>query len=137
MSICAASTKAGLPCKWSTFGDLDLCVSHAGAAGNPEARAELQARQRKGRKALDRNKSKRRRSRVPLSTAREIREFLEIMAAQAEASGGDVIKRVGAAVNAAKCAADLLERELEQNAEELRKLIEAHPHEARVLGLVP
>jgi hypothetical protein len=132
---CSATTKAGKPCRWATFLDRDTCVSHSAQAGDEDALAEMRARNGKSRAAQEASR-RRRADPVPLATAVQIRNYVEELAGQARGAGGDVSKRVSAGVAAALCAARLLERELEKNAADLRKLIEAHPTEARVLGLV-
>jgi len=103
----------------------------------PEKREErsraLAERGRAGQQKQMERSAARRRAKVPLSTAAEIREFLEKLAALAEGSGADVVARVKAGVQAAQAAAALLKDELEKQAKEIAELLERYPQLAKRL----
>ncbi len=123
MSVkCSAVTKAGGRCTWAPLPGKTLCLSHAGAAGDPESLEVLRQRQRDGLAKQKRQAKSRRRARVPLSNDAERMAHIESLAGVAECAKGDNLRRAQVGAALVELAQRIQEADLSRKAKELATL---------------
>lgn len=126
---CSSLTKAGSPCRMGLWNATGLCIGHAAAAGDLEAKAMLAARGRSGVAQMQANRARRQPGESKMRTVEDLQTLVERETLHVRRSGADATSRANTVAKLVSLAMELLKvGELaRENAELKALLLERHP----------